>query len=152
VRALVDPGQLCLQRRDVAMRIARKARAGGKSRVEQRCVIEPVLEHVITASHQHGCHGQVRHVAGRKQQGTRTRNELRQFLFQRVVFGVVAAHKVRRAAAYPPSARSRAECRDDAWMIGETEVVVAAERDTLAPCDRDTHATRFTGINRASVA
>ncbi len=68
------------------------------------------------------------------------------------MFAVVAAHEVRSAAADAPAARGVAERRDDARMVGEPEVIVAAEGDALAPFDGDAHATRFTRFDRASAA
>ena len=47
------PGSFARSAADVAMRVPREACAGGEARVEQRGVIEPVLEHVVAATDQH---------------------------------------------------------------------------------------------------
>ena len=147
-----DRGQLVAQRRDVCVRVARKPRAGGEARVEQRSVIEPVLEHVIAAADQHGGNGEVRHVASRKQQRARSRDELGEFCFERVMFGVVTAHEMRGAAAHAPPARGLAECRDDPRVVREPQVIIAAEGKALASFDRDANPARFTRVDRASSA
>jgi hypothetical protein len=107
---------------------------------------------VVATADQHGGHREIRHVAGGKEQCTWTRDERCDFLFERVMFGVVAADEVRSAAAHAPPARGLAECRDDPRMVREPQVVIAAEGEALASFDRDANATRFTRLDGASPA
>mgnify|MGYP006196642101 CR=1 FL=1 len=113
-------------------------------------MIEPVFEHVIAAAHQYGGHGEVRHVTRRKQQGARTRDELGEFCFERVMFGVVTAHEVRRAAAHAPPVRGVAEGRDDPRVVRKPQVIVAAEAGELAAIHEDARA--FARFHRPAVA
>jgi hypothetical protein len=89
-----------------------------------------------------GRHGEVCHVAGGEQQRARPADECREFLFERVVLATVTAHQVRRAAADAPLACGRDECRDDARVIGEPQVVVAAESEQLRAVDAEVSAAR----------
>ena len=136
------------QRGRVAMRITREAGAACESRVEQRGMIQPVLEHAVAATGDRADHGEVGHVAGGEEERARTAGELRQRLFEQSMLAAMAAHQVRGAATDAPAPRGLDEGLGHPRMIGEPEIVVAAERGHVATVDTERASRRARATRR----
>jgi hypothetical protein len=76
----------------------------------------------------------------------------RKLLLECVVFTAMAADEVRSAAAHAPCARGCNESVGHARVIGEAEVVVAAERQALAPVHAHTLRSSCTRLHQAAPA
>ena len=112
-------------------------------------MIETILDHAVASPHERVYDREVRHVAGREEQRTRPECESREFLLEQMVLAAVSAHQVRGAAADTPLTRGSDKRIDHAWMIGQAQVVVAAESEQLAAIDVRAHATRLAGLDLA---
>src|SRR5262245_64550880 len=102
------------------MRIPREPRAARETRIDQRRVVQPVLEHTVAASDKRAGDREVRHVASREQQRARPSDELGELPLERMVLVRVSADEVRRAAADAPAARGVDESLDETRVLGET--------------------------------
>ena len=125
---------------EVAVRIAREARARQQRGVVQRGVVELVGEDRVVAPEQRGEHAEVGHVAGGKQQRRAGWPTNAQAPLERRVRRSVAGDQVRRAGADAVALGAFAQRGDDARIGGEAEIVVAAEGRRRAAVDR--HAAR----------
>ncbi len=103
----------------VAVRISRKPGAARQARVDQRGVIQPVLEHAVAAPDKRADHGEVGHVAGGEEQRARPAGELRQRFLEEPVLAAMAAHQVRRSTANPPLPRRPDTGLGHPRMIGQ---------------------------------
>ena len=113
-------------------------------------MIEPVGEQRIVAPGKRRDHADVGHVAARKQQGARQADEAGQRLLQRMVRRAVPQHQMRGAGAHAV-ARDAFLCRlRDPGIGRQTQIVVAAKCDELAPLQA--HARRLRGLKRAPAA
>ena len=77
----------------------------------------------------------VRHVARREQQRPFVAREGGELVLEGMMLAAVAAHEVRGAAADAPAARAGAGRVDQRRVVGQAEVVVAAEADQFASVD-----------------
>jgi hypothetical protein len=128
--------QPCLQLRGIDMGITAQAPAGKPGGVDQRGVTEPVGEDAVAALCERAKHAKVRHVAGREQQCARPSGVGRELLFEFMMGATVSADQMRGAAAGAVTFRAARQRRDHRGVIGEAEIVVAAEGDVLPPVNR----------------
>ena len=119
------------------MRIVFDRRARDAAGVDQRRMVEAIAEDGAAFPDQRRRKPQVRHVAGREEQGTLAAGECRKFLFEGVVLALVTGDEVRGARADAVQARRLDERLGHARMRGEPEVVVAAEIDAARPVELD---------------
>ncbi len=124
--------QLRVERGDVAMRVAMETRAAQPAGVEQRGVVQHVLEDRVGRRQQRAGDTEVRHVAGREQERARPAREVGQRLLEFVVLGVVPGDEVRGAAAHAVRAGCPGECLGHGRVPREAQVVVGAEGQALA--------------------
>ena len=105
-------------------------------------MIEAIREHRVFTPHQRRDRADIRHVTRREQERARQAHELRQRSFQIVMRRRVSGDQVRRTRADAEKSRAFA-CRDNQSRVGgESQIIVAAERDDLAPIDYDVRALR----------
>src|SRR5687767_12890708 len=100
-------------------------------------MIQPVLEHAVAATGDRADDREIGHVAGGEEKRARTASELRQCLFEQSMLATMAAHQVRGAATDAPASRSLDKSLGHPRMIGEPEIVVAAERGHVATVDTE---------------
>jgi len=143
-------GEQAFQGVEVAVRIALVVGAGKLDRVDQRGVVELVREHGVAAPDQRHDDAQVGHVTGREQQRTGKAGERGEFFFKFLVRREMAADQMRGAAADTPFFRPGAGGFDQFGIVGQPEVVVAAEADQVAPVDAGQRAAG--GFERAANA
>ena len=105
--------------------------------IDQRGVIQAIAEHRAALLHERGGEAEIRHVARRKQDGALAAREVREFLLERRVLGLVPGDQVRGAGADAVDARSFDEGLRHARMRGEAEIVVAAEIDARKAVELD---------------
>ena len=128
VEAAVEVGRF---RVAVAVEAHMRAVAG----VDQRGMVEPVLEHGVTAAEQRRADTEVGHVAGGEQQRALAAGERGQFLLECVVRFAVAVDEMGGAAAGAPLAGAVRHGLGQARVGGEAEVVVGAEAEDGVPVD-----------------
>ena len=141
------------QRRHVAVRIADESGARQQHAVVQACVIQPVGEDRVVASGQRRQDGEVGQVPGGKRQSSRAgtgRHEFGEFPLQRFVRREVPADEMGCAGAHAPARSGVARGGDYGGIVGESEVIVAGERDQFAPGHR--HARTLRRFDRLAVA
>ena len=108
-------------------------------------MIEPVGEDRVAAAGERRQDREVGEIARRKRERPRAgarRDERREFRFERRVRGAMAGDEMRCARADAPARRRVARRRDQRRMVREAEVIVARERDDLAPVDDDARTLR----------
>src|SRR5690606_30964039 len=103
-----------------------------QARIDQRGVIEPVLEHGIAALQQRGTDAEVRHVAAGKQKRPLATEKFRKALLQLMVNAQVAADEMCRAAARAIKTRRLIHRLDHSRIGGEPEVIIGTEVEVLA--------------------
>jgi hypothetical protein len=113
------------------VQVTGKSRAGEQARIEQRGVVEAILQHAVALPNQCGDDGQVGHVASGKQQRTRPTGERGQRLLQFMVWGAVANDQVRCTTADAPLLSALLHRANYLGVIGQAEVVVGTERQQL---------------------
>jgi hypothetical protein len=102
-------------------------------------MVEPVGEHRVVTADQRWDDSQIGHVAGREQQGAGKSRKRGELLFERGVRGEVATDQMRGAAADTPGAGAGAGGFDHGRVVGQAQVVIAAEADQILasnPCLR----------------
>src|SRR5581483_451350 len=124
------------------MRHAHVARAGEATAVDQRRVIELVGNEQIVAAEQRAQHAEIRGPAAAEQQRALTTDRLRQRLLESRVFFVEAADQRRSAAAGAGAPERIPRGLGDAYIRGESEIVVAAEVDAALAVDDELDAVR----------
>ena len=124
------------------MPVALEARTARQATIDQRRMVQAVFQHGIAGCEQGGKHAGVGHPAGGKQQGARTLREFRECFFKRVMRARVAGDQVRSAAACAVFIGAVPERRDHRRVIGEAQVVVAAEIEEAAIIKDDFRADR----------
>ncbi|KAF1012761.1 MAG: hypothetical protein GAK31_03978 [Stenotrophomonas maltophilia] len=118
----------------VQVRVAAQARAGQPRGIDQAGVVELVLYADIVFFGQQGLlHGQVGGEATAEQQRTRVAEPLGHVALQRLVQCVVAADQVRCAGADAFACGCILQCIDHAELLGQAQVIVAAEAGQPAP-------------------
>ena len=108
-------------------------------------MVEPVGEDGVARFEQRLDDADIGHVAGGKKQRARVADEFGQCLFELVVVAAVAVDEMGRAAADAEGIGGALEGGDDVGMVGEAEVVVAAEADDLAAIDAHERLLRRVG-------
>ncbi|MNT22445.1 hypothetical protein D3C72_1578270 [compost metagenome] len=122
------------------MRVAAQARAGQPRGIEQTGVVELVLHaDIVLFAQQRLLHGQVGGEATAEQQRTRVTEPLGHFAFQCVMQRVVAADQVRSPGTGPFTRGGVLQCVDHAELLGQAQVIVAAEAGQPAPIDFQAH-------------
>src|SRR5688572_29003491 len=112
------------------MRVPYQPGAREQRRVDERCVIQPVLEHAIAASGERSDDAEVGEIAAREQQCARALRETRQLLFEAVMFLAMPADEMRSAASRgSPRVGQRIT---DARIARKAQIVVTAENDAFA--------------------
>ncbi|BCQ65344.1 hypothetical protein PBOI14_70940 [Pseudomonas sp. Boi14] len=111
----------------IVVQIAVEARTGKQPRIEQRRVVETILQHRIALPHQRRHRPQVGHVAGGKQQRPRAASEFGQRLFQGVMGRAVADHQMGSTTAHAPAAGTGTPGFDHLRMVGQAQVVVVTK-------------------------
>ena len=119
------------------MAVAHQACTALTRTVQQGGMVGVVLEHPVAAPEQ-GRHGtEVRHVAGREQQGPGPLHEVRKRLLEFMVGARVPGDQMRRTAAGAVFIQAAVKCRNHLRVVRETQVVVAAERQVRPAIDVD---------------
>jgi hypothetical protein len=90
-------------------------------------VVEPVLHAGVLVAEQRLHDREVGEVAAAEQQRARCTEPVGEFAFERVVRGMVAAHEMRGDATGAFARRAVLQGVDHRELLGEAEVVVAAE-------------------------
>ncbi len=134
-----EPGPGPVQQRGqgprVRMGVAPQPGPAEQGAVQQGGVVQAVLADLVPAPRQGGDDPQVGHVTGGEEQGPRSPGEVRQFFLQGLVRGAVAGDQVGRAAADAVGIRAPFEGGDYLRMVGQAQVVVAAEGEQAPPVD-----------------
>jgi hypothetical protein len=151
--------ELPRQRGEVDMRVALDLRPREPRAVDQRGVVELVREDRRIGVAERGEQRDVGHVAAAEAERPGRRNVRREpggeLVLELRVRQTVAAHQVRGAAAGAVTPRAFDQGLDDDRVVGEAEVVVAAEGQQLArrPLGRgDALVRRAGGFGDAAVA
>jgi hypothetical protein len=146
--------QCRLKRYRIRMRVSFEGRARQKSAIYQRCMTQPIQEHRFATPGQRGHHGQVRHVAGGKQQRSFTARERGKIFLQAAVFSTVAGNQMRSSATRAAASSAFRHCGRNSRMPCKAQVVIAGEVDELSPIDDRSYATPRLdeSINRSSRA
>ncbi len=90
-------------------------------------MIQPILDHVVGTAHERTRDADIRHVTGGKEQCALAAGKGCELFFQRVMLDAVTGHQVRRAAADAIARGGVTQRGDDARMMCEAEIVIAAE-------------------------
>jgi hypothetical protein len=122
-------GEQALERRQIGVRVALAVGARELHGVDQRSVVEAVGEDGVVAPDQRRNDAKVGQVAGGEEQGARKAGEFGELLLQRGVRSEVAADQMRGAAADAPDAGAGTGRVDQRRVVGQAEIVVAAEAD-----------------------
>jgi hypothetical protein len=125
-------GEQTFEYRQIGVRVALAVGARELHGVDQGSVVEPVGEDRVVAPDQRRNDPQVGQVAGREEQGARKAGERGELLLEHGVRAEVAADQMRGAAADAPGAGAGAGGVDQRRVIGQAEVIVAAEADQRA--------------------
>jgi len=129
------PAQHAREPRGIRMRIALQPSPAQQSAVEQGGVTQTILVYLIAAPRQSREHAQVRHIAGGEEQNPWSAHKVGQLFFEGVVGGIMPRNQVRGPTARPMGIRPPFERGNHVRMIGQPEVVVAAEGEQVPPAD-----------------
>ncbi len=125
----------------IQVRVAAQARTGQPRGIEQAGVVELVLHaDIVLFAQQRLLHRQVGGEATAEQQGARVTEPVGQFAFQRVVQRVVATDQMRGTGTGAIACGRILQRVDHAELLGQAEVVVAAEPGQPAPVNFQAHA------------
>ena len=132
-------GELARGAFGIAMRITLERTAGQARGIDQAGVVEPVLHAQVALAQQRLQHREVGHVAAAEQQRALALQPVGEVAFQRGVLRAMPADQVRGGAARAFAGRI-AHCGDDAGMLRQAEVIVAAEIQEYPAVDFTAHA------------
>ncbi len=127
----------------VRVPVAQQARTGQARAVDQRGMIQPVLQNRLTAPGEGAEHTEIGHVAGREQQRPLPPGKGREFRFELLVRCAVPGDQVCRAAPRAKLRAHRLQRRDDLRMPRQPQVIVAAEHAQRLPVHE--HASAIAG-------
>ena len=105
-------------------------------------MIQPVGEYLTMAAHQSGDNGQIGHITGGKQQGGRQADKAGKAVFKLMMRDVMTTDQMRRASAYPHVRQGLRYCCRQLRMIRQTQVIITAKRQQLAPIQFDLNPLR----------
>ena len=110
--------------------------------IEQRGMVEAVLEDVIALTEQGAERADIRRITAAEEQRTRSAGEISQRRFEFLMGSGMAGDQVRGTAAHTPAVHTGLEGSADARIGGETEIVVAAEVEQPPAVDQQLAAGR----------
>jgi len=110
--------------------------------IDQRSVIEAIVDNQIARAGQRAQRAEIGEIAGRKQQRRRHAGICSERAFQFGVQRRIARQQGRAATAEAMGVELPFHALDNAWMGGETQVVVAGEIDQRMTVERDARALR----------
>ena len=146
-----DFAKLGVQIRHVPVLEPGKRRPADPATVEERCVVEPVLEYEVANAQEGVDDPDVGGIATAVEQRPGPARERGQGLFEFLVGSGVAADQVRGTAAGAPTLDAALEGRADAGVAGKPQVVVAAEVEQRSAVDDDLAALRALEISANAV-
>src|SRR6266852_7508519 len=135
-------GQRSRQETEIGVRVANHPGARQAHAVDQRSVIECVGENRILRAGERGNGADICLIAGGKKQRPRHLHELGELRFEALVEGAVPAQKMRGALPDPVTRGGFDRRLYDPRMVGEPQVIIAAERKALLPVHDDARPLR----------
>ncbi|MNI42459.1 hypothetical protein D3C73_967560 [compost metagenome] len=111
----------------IVVQVTVEAGTTEQTAIEQRSMVEAVLQHRIALPHQRRDGPEVGHVAGRKQQGTRATGQFGQRLFDLMMRRAVADHQMRGSATDTPTLGAGLPGGNHLRVVGQAQVVITAE-------------------------
>ena len=149
--AVTAPLERGLERGSVGVVEAQELGPRQAPAVEQRGVVQAVLEHGVARPGQCAREAEVGHVAGGEQQRPLAADERSERFLQRVVLAVMAGDQVRGAAAHAAGLGCTHAGLGHARVMRQAEIVVRTEGQAVAAIHREPYA-RGAGFDDAPAA
>lgn len=146
-----DAFQLSVQALEIQMTVPGERGAADPATVQERRVVQSILEGVISDAPERVDDSDVRAISAREKEGARATGEVREVGLQLLVGAGVSADQVRGVRrAGTPAIDCGLKGLDYPWIGCETEIVIATEVQEFAAGDLDRTALRTACLFRGS--
>ena len=119
------------------MGIALHPRTRQAHAIDQRRMIQRIRENHIVRPGECGDQSKIGQITSAKQQGARQTDKSGERTLQLIVHGKVSGHQMRRTRSRPHGMQATLQGFDDAGIVGQAKVIVAAKRQPVTPLQGD---------------